>query len=481
MTARGGGHPDDRAAALGTDPVGRLLARTTLQTTMAVATYGIYALTNAWFVARGVGPVALAAVNVVAPVLLLLGALSTTIGTGGASVISRALGAGDPRRAATAAGTCLSTFWLGALALGLAGVLLIDPLLHLLGADGAVVGPARDYGVIILAGAVFATGFSSLMRAEGRMGFSTLTWVIPVITQILLDPLFIFGFGWGVRGAALGTVGGQMVSSSMGAWFFLAQRRRPYRIRPRDLLPRRAALVEIVEIGTPSFLAGFGRTLLVAVINNLLAGIGGVAALGAFAIASRVGTFALMPQLGITQAMQPIVGFNVGAGHDARASRALRLSVWASVGYGACAFGLIAIAAGAIARVFTGDPVVIGETGVALRIIALSYPAAGLVGLVAAAYQSVGRALPSLWLSVGTLAAIKLPAVVLLGGFGLVGLWISFPVGEVLSALVAVLALRALGGASRRVAAGWSSTPVPPDAGRRASREPTSGTPPGPP
>jgi len=441
----------DRAAALGTEPVGRLLVHTTVQTTMAVATYGIYALTNAWFVARGVGPVALAAVNVVAPVLLLLGALSTTVGTGGASVISRALGAGDPRRAAAAAGTCLSGFWLGALVLGAAGVLLLDPLLRLLGAGGEVLGPAHDYGVIILAGSVFATGFSSLMRAEGRMGFSTLTWVIPVLTQIVLDPLFIFGLGWGVRGAALGTVGGQIVSSAMGTWFFLGQRRRPYRIGVRDLVPRRAMLAEIARIGTPSLLAGFGRTLLTAVVNNLLAGVGGVVALGGFAIASRVGTFVLMPQLGITQALQPIVGYNVGAGRDDRAARAVRLSVWGSLGYGLLTLVLVAGGAGAIARVFTTDPAVAVQAGRALRLIALSYPVAGLVGLVAAAYQSVGRGLPSLWLSVGTLVVIKLPAVLALATLGLVGLWLSFPAGEVLSAIVAVLALRGLVRPSPRV------------------------------
>ncbi|HET9126645.1 MAG TPA: MATE family efflux transporter [Propionibacteriaceae bacterium] len=357
-------------------------------------------------------------------------------------MISRALGAGDPRRAAVAAGTCLSGFWLGSLVLGLTGVLLLDPLLRLLGASGEVLGPAHDYGVIILAGSVFATGFSSLMRAEGRMWFSTLTWVIPVLTQIALDPLFIFGLGWGVRGAALGTVGGQVVSSAMGTWFFLGQRRRPYRIGVRDLVPRRAMLAEVARVGSPSFLAGFGRTLLTAVINNLLAGVGGVVALGAFAIASRVGTFVLMPQLGIAQALQPIVGFNVGAGRDERAHRALRLSLWGSLGYGLVTLALVAPAARAVAGLFTADAAVAGEAALALRLIALSYPVAGLVGLVAAAFQSIGRGLPSLWLSVGTLAAIKLPAVLVLATLGLLGLWASFPAGELLSALVAVAALR---------------------------------------
>ena len=253
--------------ALGSEPVGRLLWHACMQTTMAVGVYGIYALTNAWFVARGVGPVAVAGVNMIAPVLILVGAVSTTVGAGGASLVSRSLGAGDRAGAARAAGNAFVVFWATALVVGLTGVLLIDPLLTALGATGPVRADARAYGVIILAGAITGTGFSSLVRAEGRLRFATMLWVLPVITQITLDPILIFGAGMGVRGAAYGTVGGQAVSAGMSVWFFFGQRHRPYRIRGADLKPHGPTLRRLAAVGSPSLLAGLGATLLAALAN----------------------------------------------------------------------------------------------------------------------------------------------------------------------------------------------------------------------
>ena len=183
----------DQTTALGTRPLGRLLWHTCSQTTMSVGVYGVYALSNAWFVSRGVGPVAFAAVNLVAPVLLILGAVATTVGVGGASLVSRSLGRDDPAQAARASGNAFLVYWVTAVVVSVVGVVSIDP------ADpaGATAEPgyARDYGLVILAGRS-ATGFSSLVRAEGRMRFSTMLWVIPVLAATL-DPLLIFGCGWG--------------------------------------------------------------------------------------------------------------------------------------------------------------------------------------------------------------------------------------------------------------------------------------------
>lgn len=180
----------------------------------------------------------MAAVNLVAPLLLALGAVSTALGVGAASVISRSLGAGDPAGAGRAAGTTFTVFWAAAITTTVVGLVALDPLLRMLGAHGPTLDYARDYAVIILAGAIMSTGFSSLVRAEGRMRFSTMLWIIPVLVQITLDPLFIFVLDLGVRGAALGTVGGQAVSAAMSLWFFFLQRHRPYRVGLHDLRPR---------------------------------------------------------------------------------------------------------------------------------------------------------------------------------------------------------------------------------------------------
>jgi putative MATE family efflux protein len=307
----------------------------------------------------------------------------------------------------------------------------------LLGATGVVAEYAKAYALILLAGSVTATGFSSLVRAEGRMGFSTMQWIIPVVTQIVLDPILIIGGGLGVRGAALGTIGGQAVSAGLGVWFFLVQKRRPYVVRARHLVPDRRLVAEIGAVGTPTLVAGLGATGLLIVSNNLLAAVGGAVALSAYAVASRVTTFVVMPQLGLAQAMQPIVGYNHGFGRTDRSKRAASLSLRVSVMYGTGVALVIALAARPIAGIFTDDVATIDAATTALRIIALSYPLGGLVSLTAAWYQSLGRARPSFILSVGTLLAIKLPVLLLLGIFGVPTIWWAFPLGEALAALAA--------------------------------------------
>ncbi|MFD2079075.1 putative efflux protein, MATE family [Actinopolymorpha cephalotaxi] len=434
--------PIDHATALGTAPVGRLLWHTCSQTTLSVGVYGIYALTNAWFVARGVGPLAMAAVNLATPVLLILGAVSTTVGVGGASLVSRSLGANDPRSAARAAGNAFVVFWATAVLVTVVGLLALDPLLTLLGAVGSTREPAAEYAIVLLAGAIFSTGFSSLVRAEGRMRFSTMLWLVPVLVQITLDPLLIFGFHLGVRGAAIGTVGGQAVSAAMSLWFFFGQRHRPYRIGLADLRPHPPTIRALLGVGAPSFLAGFGATLLAVLVNTTLSRVGGATALAAFAVCARIQTFAMMPQLGISQGLQPVVGYNAGSGLYDRVLRARTLSLRATVGYGVLVLVAVVGFAGPLVAAFVDDPEVASTTRNALRIIALGFAVAGVAPLVSAYFQSLGRARPSYLISVGTILVIKVPLVVAFSHTGSSGVWVSLAMGEVVSALAALVVLR---------------------------------------
>ncbi|MBV7672678.1 MATE family efflux transporter [Streptomyces halstedii] len=431
----------DTAATLGTRPVGRVLWENCTQTTASVGLYGVYALTNAWFVAQGAGPDAVAAVNLVAPLLLIMGAVSSTVGAGGASLVSRALGAGDPRAAARAAGNAFTLFWVTAATTTLAGLLALDPLLSVLGAHGDIRAPAHDYAAILLAGALVSTGFSSLVRAEGRMRFSTLLWLIPVAVQITLDPLLVFGLHQGVRGAALGTVAGQAVSAGMSLWFFFAQRRRPYRITAADLRPHGPTVRALVGIGAPSFLAGVGATFLALVVNTTLTAYGTATALAAYAVCARLQTFAAMPHLGIGQGLQPVVGYNVGLGESARVHRARRLALRATLLYGAAIALILVACAGPLVGLFLHGPAA-GTATWALRLIAPGLVCAGVTPVVSSYFQATGRPRPSYLLSVGTLAGLKMPLAAALGCLGTTGLWIALSLGELLSAAAALLVLR---------------------------------------
>lgn len=422
--------------------MGRLLWQACSQTTLSVGVYGIYALTNAWFVARGVGPEAMAAVNLVAPVLLVVGAVSSTVGVGGASLVSRSLGAGDPSSAARAAGNAFAVFWTVAVLAAVGGLLALGPLLSLLGARGGTFATARAYAVIILAGALASTGFSSLVRAEGRLRFSTLQWVAAVLVQIALDPILILGLHLGVRGAALATVTGQSVSAAMSIWFFFLQRRRPYRIRAADLLPHGPTVRALAGVGAPSFLAGTGATLLAVLVNHSLAHSGGAVALAAYAVGARIQTFVMMPQLGISQGLQPIVGYNTGRGLLTRVARARTLALRASLLYGTAMAALVVLCTGPLVGFFLdeGPSAVVARR--ALTVIGLGFTVAGVAPLVSAYCQSVGRAAPSYLISIGTLLLVKAPLVVLLGRTGTNGVWSALALGELTSALLALALLR---------------------------------------
>ncbi|WP_084126754.1 MATE family efflux transporter [Demequina sp. NBRC 110054] len=431
----------DRSEELGTRALGPLLWSTCSQTTLSVSLYGVYALTNAWFVARGVGETALAAVNLVAPLLLFIGAMSTTVGIGGASLVSRHLGAGRPDDAGRAAGNAFSLFWGSAVVFTTLGLVFLDPLLRAAGATEATLPYARPYAAILMLGAIVATGFSAIVRAEGRIGFATAMWVSAVLVQITLDPLLIFGLDMGVAGAAWGTVGGQAVSAVMALWFFFVQRQRPYRVRARDLLPHRSTVSRVVGIGAPSFLTGLGATLLTATVNASLA-VAGASILAAYAVASRVQTFASMPQLGITQGIQPIVGFNAGSGRSARVGGTRTRGLAATVLYGALASAAIIVAARPIARAFLDDPDTVDHATSAVRIIAIGLIFSGVPPLISAYFQAMGRPGPSYAITLGTLALLRLPLVLLANGHGAVALWIALPVGEALSALASWIVLR---------------------------------------
>ncbi|WP_243740966.1 MATE family efflux transporter [Streptomyces sp. 8K308] len=232
---------------------------------------------------------------------------------------------------------------------------------------------------------------------------------------------------------------------AMSLWFFFLQRDRPYRIALADLRPHGPTLRELVAVGAPSFLAGLGNTLIMFIANNRLAALGDPAALSAYATSVRVTTFVLVPQTGIAQGMQPLIGFNAGRGLIARAERTRVLALRATTLYGTAACLVMLAAADPLAAAFTDDPTAGETTAQVLRLIALGYPFAGVTALLATYFQARGRARPSFVISVGSILAVHVPLLLALSPLGTPWLWISFPAATLLSAAGATLILRLLG------------------------------------
>ncbi|GAP07846.1 Na+-driven multidrug efflux pump, partial [Anaerolinea thermolimosa] len=216
---------------LGTEKIGSLLWEMSSQTTLALLVYAIYSVTDTYFLSVGINSRAAAGASIISPVLIALGGVATTVGAGGASVVSRALGEKNPERAAKAVANTFLIFWTTALIISLFGSLFIRRIVYWFGATESVAPYAITYGRIIFLGAIFSTGFSTIVRADGNIRYSTAMWIIPVLTNTFLCWLFIMVLRLGVAGAALATViGGQALSAAMSMYFFFFRKNRSYQI-----------------------------------------------------------------------------------------------------------------------------------------------------------------------------------------------------------------------------------------------------------
>lgn len=424
---------------LGTASIGRLLLEMSSQTTFALMVYAIYTVTDVYFLSKGVGPLAAAGASIIAPVLMMLGAVATTVGAGGASVVSRALGARDTEKASRAVAASHLIFWTAALTLSVLGTVFIEPLVGLLGATEAIKPYATEYGRIIFLGAITSTGFSAIIRADGSARFATLIWVIPVTVNLVLCWLFIMELGMGAAGAALATVCGQGVSALMGVYFFFFRRDRPYRLKAKYFTPNWPLIGEIVLIGLPSLVKNLSASVLAVVMNNLLKGMGGDTALSMFAVVNRLYAALAVPQMGVVQAMQPIVGYNFGLQNLGRVWQTVRLSLLTVGGYGLLVCGVCLLFPGQLLSLLSDDAAVISAGVEALRWMALAYPLLGVSMVVATVFQSLGFPGKALTLTLGGIVLVKLPVLLLSAHvLGLMGIWVSEAVSELLLCVVAL-------------------------------------------
>jgi Na+-driven multidrug efflux pump len=241
----------------------------------------------------------------------------------------------------------------------------------------------------------------------------------------------------GVGGAAWATVIGQAISAGMSVYFFFFRPNRSYRIKAAYFKPDKSIIGEVLMIGLPSFLKSLSASLIVIVTNNLLRLLGGDSALGVFAIVNRLYASLSMPQTGIVQGMQPLVGYNFGQKRFDRVRRTLTLSLGATVGYGLLVGGVCLLIPAALIAVLSQESAIMAEGPIALRWLALSYPLSGVAMLVAAYFQAVGKAPEALGLTLGGILLVKLPVLLLASRwFALTGIWASEAVSELILCVV---------------------------------------------
>lgn len=434
-----------RAETMGTAPMWFLLLQMSLPPMLAIVVMALYSIVDRAFVGNVIGVDALSGLSAAFPAQIAAVAIGLLPGLGGMSVVSRALGARDTRQASRVIGSSLAILAPIYLAITIAGLLRLDELTSLLGASPDTAPYAREYLVIILPGGFFtmlAIAANNLFMAEGRPGSATIVLAGGAIANVILDALFILVFGWGITGAAAATVLAQGLAVLYTAWFYLSGR-SALSITLDGLRPRLGLIREIIALGLPIFIIEAARSIVVVVINNILARYAdGDAYIALFGVINAVLEFALAPFIGVALAFLPLAAYNYGARNYPRIRQAIWQSCLGATVGGALMIAVLLPLSGYIIRLFAEAHALPPEAANALRVALLALPIVGVEFVSSVAFQALGKAWPSVALTVTQRVVFLLFWVFTLSSIlGVWGVWWSFPVTDFSAMFLGFVAL----------------------------------------
>ena len=403
---------------MGTGSVKKLMVELAVPAIIAQVVNLLYNVVDRIYIGHipEIGGSALTGVGLFAPILMFITAFAMLAGSGGAPRAAIAMGRGEKDQAENILGNCFTMLLL--LAAGLTVVLTVwmEPLLRLFGASDVTLPYAADYGRIYVLGSVFVLivmGMNPFITTQGFAKFSMLTTVIGAVTNIILDPIFIFGLNLGVQGAALATVLSQAVSA---IWIlkFLSGKKTVLRLRLPNLRLRAGVILPCLALGVSSFVMVGTEGILSVCFTSSLSRYGGDVAVGAMTVLTSVNQFITMPLNGICQGGQPIMSYNYGAGKLERVKEAFYCQFTVCVCYTAVFWLLLMLAPGFFAGIFTNDKALVDYTGWALRIFLAGSFSVGFQISCQQAFVALGQAKTSLFMAVLRKLILLIPMIYIL-------------------------------------------------------------------
>lgn len=403
---------------LGRDRVGTLLVRLALPAIAAQLINALYNIVDRMYIGHieGVGDVALTGLGVCFPVLMFISALSALVGMGGGSRAAIRMGEGREDLANEILGSCAALLAVISAAVTVVFQLLKEPMLLLFGASGNTIGYAADYLGVYLWGTLFvqvSLGLNNFITTQGFSTYSMATVVIGAVTNIVLDPIFIFGFGMGVKGAALATILAQGVSA-LWVLSFLRGRRTRLRLQARCLRLRWSILAPVVAIGVSPFIMQSTESLVNIALNSSLKHYGGDLYVGAMTIASSIMQVLWMPFQGLAQGAQPIIGYNYGAGSLDRVKRCFSLMLRFSLLLSVAGWAAVELFPGVFVALFNNKPELVALTVRVLRIYMAGFFMMGLQSACQQTFVALGQARVSLFLALLRKVILLIPLIYLL-------------------------------------------------------------------
>ncbi|SET73956.1 putative efflux protein, MATE family [Natronincola peptidivorans] len=425
----------------------KLLMNLSLPATVGMLVNSLYNIVDTIFIGQGIGYLAIGGLTIAFPIQMIIMAVAQMVGIGAASVISRNLGAKNSDRANHVAGNSFIAVTFFGILICVIGLLFINPILRMFGATDILLPYAREYLQVILLGSIyfpFVVSSNSLIRAEGNAKAAMFTMMIGAISNIILDYIFIFPLNMGIRGAALATIISQFISL-IYVLVYIFGKQSTIKVKLHHLKPDWKILYDIMAVGFPSFARQVAGSVMAIILNNSLAFYGGELAVSVYGVVQRVIMFLFMPLFGVVQGMQPIVGYNYGANRIDRVKETVKLSIMATTILASVGTLFGELFPRFIIRMFDNDPALIENGVYALRIVISMIPVVGVQIIGAALFQSIGKAIPSLFLTLSRQVLFFIPLVLILPriyGLGLLGIWITFPLSDVLATIFTVMLMK---------------------------------------
>ena len=439
------------ALELGTERIRKLLIQYAVPAIIAMTASSLYNMVDSIFIGHGVGALAISGLALTFPLMNLAAAFGSLVGVGAATLTSMRLGQRDYETAQRVLGNVVVLNILIGIGFGLVALISLDPILYFFGASEATIGYAREYMVIILLGNVVThlyLGLNAILRAAGHPRKSMYATINTVVINAILDPIFIFWFEWGIRGAAIATVLAQIISL-MWQFRLLSNREELLHFRRGIYRLRRKIVRDIISIGMSPFLMNLAACFIVILINKGLKEFGGDLMIGAYGIVNRLGFFFVMIVMGINQGMQPIAGYNYGARQFDRVMRVLKLTMIGATCVTTAGFLIGELFPRVAVGLFTTDEELIRLAVEGMRIVFICYPIIGFQMVATNFFMSIGMASKAIFLSLSRQLLFLMPGLIFLPHIfdvhtswdGSWGVWCSMPLSDLLASIVAFFML----------------------------------------
>ena len=405
----------------------------------------IYNIADTFFVSLTKEPAMIAAVTLCTPILLIIMSIASIFGMGGNSVIARLLGENDNKRVSRTLNFCVYAMAIAGITILLAGVVFMQPIAKLSGADAENMAYTCDYLKYIFLGAPFiiiSNGAVHLFRSIGFIKESTIGLALGNSINIVFDFVFIVLWGWGTAGAALATSFGFFCSAVYYLVCLIRAERKGnplIKLSPRHFTSYKRMVLGVVTIGIPGALITVLLSVSNIVLNNFI-GIYGSDAVAAYGIAYKIDMVPIMLSVGLSQGVAPLVGYYFVAGKREKMSQIMHAATLYGILLGAVFLASFSLLGTQLAGIFLHDKPLIEEAGFFIRVLGLSAPMLGIINMVTSYFQALGAALKSLVITVMRNAVLFIPAVILLNSFWkLNGVIAAQPIVETILAIVCIV------------------------------------------